>query len=110
MPSFTGAVQAVCGAEPACQPHPARFAVSGEPGRAYRVMLPAAVEAHGQRSAARLTVVALTVHSLASAEDASGLLDAEGEGSFAVGGTLSVNAQALPDIYHAIVPVTVTYD
>lgn len=110
LPSFTGAAQAVCGAEPACQPHPARFAVSGEPGRAYRVVLPVSVEARGQHSAARLTVHTLTMHSLSPAENASGRLDAEGEGAFAVGGTLSVPAQALPDIYHASVPVTVTYD
>ncbi|MFC3098945.1 DUF4402 domain-containing protein [Alteraurantiacibacter palmitatis] len=108
--SYSGGVQPACGAEPGCQPHAARFAVSGEPGRSYRVILPETVEAHGQRSAARLTVHALTLHSLASAGEGTALLDAEGEGAFSVGGTLTVVRHASPDIYHATVPVTVTYD
>ncbi|MFC3099898.1 DUF4402 domain-containing protein [Altererythrobacter lauratis] len=108
--AYSGVVRPACGAEPSCLPHPARFAVSGEPGRSYRVLLPDTVEARGQRSAARLTVHALSLHSVASAGTASGLLDAEGEGAFSVGGTLTVGALASPDIYHASVPVTVTYD
>ena len=108
--SYSGSARHLCSGGPSCQPHPARFAVSGEGGRSYRVSLPASVAAVGSRSGAVLAVADLAMQSANSAHSAGGLLDIAGHDSFAVGGTLLVTPGTPADSYRAEFSVTVSYD
>lgn len=108
--SYSGSVRQLCGGGGSCQPHPARFAVSGEGGRSYRVALPASVLASGSRTGALLPVDQLTLHSRNSAGSSGGQLDASGSDVFAVGGTLQVAPGTPADVYRAEFAVTVSYD
>lgn len=108
--TYGGSVRQICGGNSACQPHPARFAVSGEADRAYRVTLPTTVVAIGTRSGAGLAVADLALLSRNSAGASGGLLDASGSDSFTVGGTLQVLPGTQADTYRAEFAVTVAYD
>ncbi|WP_158611024.1 DUF4402 domain-containing protein [Aurantiacibacter spongiae] len=94
-----------------CETHPARFRVSGEADRVYRIHAPAAVTATGALTGASLAVTDLTIRS-DNAPDlaAGGRLDAEGRDRFALGGTLAVPAGTRPDYFRADIAVTVSYD
>lgn len=109
--SFAGKAREACTGQSVCPaPHPARFAVSGEPSRNYRIALPDRIGVSSQ-GASGLVVTRLTVRT-ASRPDAGprGKLGHEGRDSFEVGGTLEI-AGALPPGHHAVsVPVSVTYD
>jgi hypothetical protein len=108
--SFAGSVRPLCNGGGACQPHPARFAVSGEGARSYRVALPASLSATGSRTGAILPVERLTLHSSNSAGTSGGLLDASGNDRFTIGGTLQVAPGTPADSYRAEFSVTVSYD
>ncbi len=105
-----GSVRPLCGNAGQCQPHPARFAVNGEPGRTYSVTLPASLVALGQRHGTGLAVDDLGLVSRNRGASDGGQLDAAGEDGFAVGGTLQVPAGTPADHYRAQFSVTVTYD
>lgn len=108
----TGGVGSLCPARAACFARPARFAVTGEAGRYYRIDAPATATArHDGGGATSLTVSAIRISSANSTDgSARRLLDAGGSDSFAVGGTLSVPAGTQPGIYRAEVAVVVSYD
>jgi hypothetical protein len=108
--SYAGSVRQLCSGGGQYQPHPARFAVSGEAGRTYRVTLPAGIVALGQRGGTGLDVTGMVLHSANRGSTTGGQLDAGGEDSFAVGGTLQVPAGTPADLYRAQFPVTVSYD
>lgn len=108
--TYAGSVRQQCSGNVACQPHPARFAVSGEAGRAYRVTLPATIEALGSRTGTGLTVAALALLSANRASASGGQLDAGGSDNFTVGGTLLVTPGTPADTYRAEFAVTVSYD
>ena len=103
--TYTGSVRQTCAGSAACQPHPARFRVSGEPERAYRVTVPEAITARGSRTATLLPVAALV-----TASATGWTLDRQGTGAFTVGGTLQVPDGTPPDSYRAEFPVIVAYD
>lgn len=108
--AYGGSVRQLCSGGGPCQPHPARFAVSGEAERTYRVDLPARIEAVGERSGTSLPVTGLRLHSTNRGSVTGGQLDSAGEDGFAVGGTLQVPAGTPADVYRAQFPVTVSYD
>jgi len=108
--STSGSVRQLCSNAAQCQPHPARFTVSGERDRTYRVSLPDSLEAQGDLSGTSLTVDALTLVSRNRGTADGGHLDPEGEDIFAVGGTLQVPAGTPADTYRAQFDVIVSYD
>lgn len=108
--TYAGSARQQCGGQSACQPHPARFAVRGEAGRAYRIAMPSGLEARGTRSGAALAVSALTVSSVSQPGAAGGLTDASGRDTFSIGGTLLVPPGTPADVYRAEFAVTVSYD
>lgn len=110
--SYAGATRPGCAGGADCQPHPAQFAVRGEAGRHYRILLPAGgVAARGLRTGASLSVAALTSASgRGTVPGPMGELDGQGEDLVAVGGTLEVPPGTRPDIFRADLPVTVVYD
>lgn len=112
---YAGGAQSACLGGACAGPHPARFAVHGEPGRGYVIAVPATVVATGTMTdsgaaAPPLTVSALAARS-ASRPDAgpAGLLDAQGADSFDIGGTLMVPAGLPAARYRATIAVIVTY-
>ena len=108
---YSGTASPACGASGACAPHPARFAVSGEAERAYRVQLPASVQARGSETGQELEVSALEMQSRNQpAEGWRGTLDSAGEDEFAIGGVLNVPAATRPDTFRAELAVSVFYD
>lgn len=108
---YVNAAKARCGGSSECMPHRAVFDVSGEPGRSYRVALPAKVIATGTRTGVGLPVSEIRMRSLnASSAVEEGRLNNAGRDSFFVGGTLRVPAGTLPDTFRADLPVIVTYD
>ncbi|MGE4304187.1 MAG: DUF4402 domain-containing protein [Novosphingobium sp.] len=110
-PRYLGAAGLPCSAGGGCSPHPAKFVVSGEPGRRYRVDIPAIADAKGSAAnAAHLLVADLHVRSASLAgADAAGMLDGSGSDEFEIGGTLQIPAGTTADHYTAKIPVIVTY-
>ena len=108
---YSGTVRQACGQGADCASHPARFAVTGEAGRSYSVVLPTGVQARGTRTGTLLHLSALTLATRnPGAPAGGGQLDAAGEDSFAVGGVLQVPAATRPDTFRADLPVTVNYN
>ncbi|MDF8334621.1 DUF4402 domain-containing protein [Novosphingobium cyanobacteriorum] len=108
--SYAGGALAACAGAACSAVHAAAFAVRGEAGRSYAITLPARVTASAEAGAGVLTVESLTVRSRNSgANDGHGLIDAQGEDGFAVGGTLVVPAGLGAGHYRATVDVTITY-
>lgn len=106
--SYTGGVGSVCGS--ACAgPHPARFAVQGEPGRAYQVTLPGQLAIPGPAGTAAVLVNSLVAAAASSPQAGRGILSGSGKDLFEVGGTLHVPASAPPTRYTTQVPVIVDY-
>ena len=109
--TFEGA--AIGGCEQAgCIPHPAAFAVRGEPDRQYRIDVPGGLTASGMRAGSvPLAIDRLAVRSASLPEAGShGRLDERGQDRFSVGGTLHIPAGARGDRYVARLPVMVNYE
>lgn len=112
--TYAGSAQAVCGATGCLTPHAARFAVRGEPGRAYVVTAPASITANGSTlaggTAPGLVIDALTIRTDSRpAASASGILDGNGTDGFDVGGTLELTPDLVPARYRAWFPMLVSY-
>lgn len=109
--SYSGTAAPSCGLAMQCSPHAARFAVSGEANRSYRVQLPVLVQARGARTGQLLDVSRLVVRSQNRAvAHPRGLLDSEGGDEFTIGGRLTVPAATRPDTFRAEIAVSVSYD
>lgn len=92
-------------------PHPATFSIAGDPGRSYRVSVPRSILAKGSRTGRELPVTRLVLRSAnAPSASAGGRLDDDGRDLIDIGGTLSVPAGTLPDVFRSELPVVVTYD
>lgn len=110
-PLYLNTARSSCSGEAECMPHRARFSVSGEPSKSYRVVLPQTLTAVGMRTGAGLPVVSLEMRSLnAPSATGEGLLDSAGRDSFFVGGTLQVPPGTRPDVFRAELPVIVAYN
>lgn len=114
--SFAGGAAGLCDGSACVDPHPARFAVSGEANRSYAVATPAAITITGAPLTAGeapppdLVIAGLTVRAASRpGAGAGGTLDSGGADSFTVGGTLTLPGQLPPARYRAVVPVVVTY-
>ena len=108
---YSGTVSPACGSAGACSPHPARFAVAGQPDRSYRVQLPSIVHARGSITGQELEVSALEMRSRNQpAENWRGTLDTSGKDEFAIGGVLTVPAATSPDTFRAELAISVFYD
>lgn len=112
-PRYSDAAKAGCSAQSECLPHPARFGVSGEPDRSYRISLPGSIMASGISTGAGLPVTNIVVRSQNDPADgggAGGRLDNAGQDIFFVGGTLRVPAGTRPDLFRADLSIIVTYN
>ncbi|MBI1402874.1 MAG: DUF4402 domain-containing protein [Porphyrobacter sp.] len=110
-PTYANAARAGCSGRTDCAPHPARFGVTGEPDRSYRVTLPGAIVAYGVRTGVGLPVSGLVMRSLNDPGGAGeGRLDNRGRDTFQVGGTLRVPAGTRPDLFRADLSVIVAYN
>ena len=116
---YAGGAQSGCNPGSACpSPHRARFVVTGEQGRAYRVTTPASLTVKGVPIGAvpgatpppALKVDRLTVWMVgASAARPDGTLGQDGSSTFEIGGRLSIPLAAAAARYQADIPVVVTY-
>ncbi|MBC2652837.1 DUF4402 domain-containing protein [Novosphingobium aerophilum] len=107
---YGGSAQGICLL--ACPPpHPARFAVRGEPLRSYRVTVPPSltITPPGLGSGNAVLIDALTIGTASQRIGDSGELSPDGIDSFEVGGTLHLPAGAAEGRYTAQVPVIVSY-
>ncbi len=110
--TFSGSLAPACPHNASCFARPAQFGVTGEAGRRYRIDAPqvaSAVRQEGGYATLPISAIRIWVGS-GSAQDSRGLLDASGNDSFRVGGTLSVPAGTEPGIYQAELAVVVSYD
>jgi hypothetical protein len=106
--AYGGGVGGVCGS--ACSPpHPARFAVQGEPARAYLVSLPARLAIALPGGGGTVLVDSLVAAAASSPQPGRGILSAQGRDTFEVGGTLHLPAAAPAAQYTTQVPVIVDY-
>ena len=108
---YDGGARAACARAQQCpQPHPARFEVSGERGRGYRISLPGNLRIAGS-SGSGLVVASLTARSASRpAAGARGTFNLTGLDGFEVGGTLEISGALPPGHYRVSVPVIVSYD
>ncbi|TCM19788.1 uncharacterized protein DUF4402 [Novosphingobium sp. PhB165] len=112
---YAGAAHSACpAAEAECAaPHAARLRVEGQPGRAYRVVVPESVLAHAADTAAEmptLPVTGLTVRTDSRPQaGAQGVLDEAGGDGFEIGGELRIPPGTEASHYRAQVPVIVVY-
>nr|WP_246438476.1 DUF4402 domain-containing protein [Novosphingobium piscinae] len=110
---YTGGASGVCAL--ACPaPHPARFAVEGEPLRSYRVVVPdsltiTATSGGSGGGAVPVRIDGLTIAAASTRSGSGGELSPVGRDHFEVGGTLHLPAGAAEGHYTAQVPVIVTY-
>lgn len=110
-PRFANAARSGCSGQAECFAHPARFGISGEPDRSYRVSLPGSIVASGIRTGVGLPVTDIQVRSLNDPTGkGEGRLDNAGRDVFFVGGTLRVPAGTRPDLFRADLSVIVTYN
>ena len=108
---FSSAVRSTCDGSASCTPHRAMFAVRGEAGRMYRVIMPTSVTVRGEQTGARLTVDELIMQSRNSPSmHNGGLLDEQGRDRFYVGGTLRVPVRTRPDHFRTNLPILVAYN
>ncbi len=95
---------------------PAVFAVSGQPGAAYRIGLPATITARHDSGQPKPGVTVLSVTNLksfsanAGAETDTGQLGGGGSDTVRVGGTLVVPPTAKTGVYTAALSLTLTYE
>lgn len=109
--AYSGSVAPLCGQSSDCDPHPARFAVSGEPGRTYRVQFPATVTARGRDTGQSLQVSSLTMISRSRpGADQRGAFDGDGRDLLEVGGVLAIPAGIRSDTFRAELSISVSYD
>lgn len=111
-PVYTGALRGLCGGSAGCHATPARFAVTGEAGRFYRVEYPREALAYAVAAAApalRVMRLAIGTDSLPGGS-ARGQLGSGGADSFRIGGTLEVPAGTIAGTYRARLDVLVAYD
>jgi hypothetical protein len=111
---FGGAARKACtGDDPCPQAHPARFSVTGESGRSYRITLPESLAITGRRNGGEspsLLVVKMTARTASRpAAGPEGALDRAGSDTFEVGGTLEIAEPQPPAHYTVTVPVIVAY-
>lgn len=92
-------------------PHPARFAINGDPNRDYRINLPVQAIASGMRDAADVLVAdEFSARSMnVGGVTAMGRLDTHGADEITVGARVVVPASARADHYTVDVPITVDY-
>ncbi|KLE34157.1 DUF4402 domain-containing protein [Aurantiacibacter luteus] len=112
-PRYTGSAAPLCsgGTGADCAPYAAQIAVRGEPGRSYRVDLPASVMASGRATGRQLAVEDLVVRSRERPlADRRGRLDPQGRDTLEIGGTLRVPAATPADHFRAELAVFVAYD
>ncbi|EGD57422.1 hypothetical protein Y88_3732 [Novosphingobium nitrogenifigens DSM 19370] len=110
--SYGGAAGGICAGTACGDAHSAHFTVKGEPLRSYAIQLPSTVAALPDAAAAAkgapsLQVGALTLHSASGTSEPR--LDAVGQDSFEVGGTLTLPADAPAAHYRATLTIMVTY-
>ncbi len=109
--AYSGTAAPACAAATQCAPHAARFAVSGEADRAYRVEMPTDVFARGELTGQVLKVSALEIRSRNQpAANWRGTLDPSGKDEFAIGGTLTIPAATKADSFRADLAIAVFYD
>ncbi len=109
---YAGSLASSCSASAFCTAQPARFRVTGEPGRYYRIEHPHMAYASpvaSQGPALEVRDIAVATDSLASSQ-ARGLLPANGQDGFRVGGTLEVPGGTPAGSYRATLNVVVSYD
>lgn len=110
-PRYVNAARSGCSGQTECEAHRARFAVSGDPDRSYRVALPGAIVATGRMTGVGLPVTDLAVRSQNdSAASGEGRLDRTGRDVFFVGGTLRIPPGTRPDVFRAELSVIVNYN
>jgi hypothetical protein len=83
---------------------PATFTVTGDPNVTYAITLPSSITINGPGGAT------LTVSSVTSAPNATGLLDGSGQQTLAVAGTLNVAGNQQDGAYTGTFSVTVAYN
>jgi len=83
---------------------PATFTVTGDPNVTYAITLPSSITINGPGGAT------LTVSSVTSAPNATGLLDGSGQQTLAVAGTLNVAGNQQDGAYTGTFNVTVAYN
>ena len=113
--SYGGTARQACvGADICPQPHAARFEVTGEHSRNYRIALPEELRIAVNtfpRVGTILLVAGFTVRTASQpGAGPKGRLDILGHDSFTVGGTLNIPVALPPGRYAVTVPVLVTYD
>ncbi|WP_395327935.1 DUF4402 domain-containing protein [Novosphingobium sp. BL-8H] len=111
---YAGAAHPACivGNANCAGPHAARLRVEGEPGRAYRVVVPESVQAHSAEgeAMAALPVTGLTVRTDSRPQaGAQGVLNHAGGDGFEIGGELRIPPGTEASHYRAQVPVIVVY-
>ncbi|WP_395393521.1 DUF4402 domain-containing protein [Novosphingobium sp. BL-8A] len=109
---YAGAARSACIADgtDCASPHAARLRVEGEPGRAYRVVVPESVLAHSADGMPTLPVTGLTVRTDSRPQaGAQGVLDHAGGDGFEIGGELRIPPGTEASHYRAQVPVIVVY-
>ncbi len=112
---YGGSARQACNGAGSCpQPHAARFEVSGEALRNYRIALPERLSIDGPVSTqpgSELLVEDFSVRTTSQPlAGPKGKLDTQGCDSFEVGATLHISAALPPGRYRVSVPVIVTYD
>lgn len=111
-PTYSGALSASCAAAAFCRAQPAKFEVTGAPGRHYRIEYPFATSAMAVRGSApplAVTQISVATESLGE-ENARGLLGPDGTDGFRIGGTLIVPGGTPAGTYRATLDVVVSYD
>lgn len=111
---FAGAARNACGDTGSCPAaHPARFAVTGESSRSYRIAVPERLTLTGAGPGGGVSsaiIVAMTVKTASRpASGPEGMLDKAGRDTFEMGGTLELPSEQQPARYIVHVPVIVTY-
>lgn len=118
--AYGGGAGAACVSGACARPHASRFAVTGEPDRAYTISAPARLTATGTapggsapgqpESLPPLLIESIAVRTASRpGAGANGLLDSAGNDFFDVGGRLLVPAGAPSGHYRADLPVVVSY-
>lgn len=109
---YAGGARSTCatGERGCALPHAARLRVTGEPGRAYRVVMPESVQARGSEGLPALPVTGLTVRTDSRPQaGAQGVLDPRGADGIEIGGELRIPAGTAASHYRAQVAVIVVY-
>ena len=110
--AFSGALSASCSAAAFCRAQPAKFGVTGAPGRYYRIEYPFEARAQAVRGSApplAVTQISVASESLGGG-NARGLLGPDGTDGFRIGGTLIVPGGTPAGTYRATLDVVVSYD